>query len=103
MTVRDAIELHAHYAYGADSADVTETWAQVWSEAGFSGAEVDEWLKARCFQPAAARDLADAGVAPEDAREITHLGSEEYSDTIGYKVANGDLEVDEARQLAGIC
>ncbi len=103
MTVRDAIELHAHFSYGEDRDDVMETWAHVWGEAGFTGAEVDEWLKARCFQPAAARDLADAGVTPEDARELTHLGTDEYSDTIGFKVANGDLEVDEARQLAGIC
>lgn len=102
MTVRDAIELHAHFAYGEDSDDVTETWAHAWEEAGFTGAEVDEWLKARCFQPAAARDLADAGVTPEDAREPTHFGAADYVDTIGYKVANGDLEVDEARQLAGV-
>ncbi len=98
MTIRDVIEQHGHFAHGGNPDDTAETW----SESGFEAHEVDEWLQARCFDPSAARDLADAGVTPEMARMKTSAGSGDFVDTVGFKVSTGDLEVDEARDLAGV-
>jgi hypothetical protein len=98
MTIRDVIERHGHFAHGGNPDDTSETWA----ESGFEAPEVDEWLNARCFDPSAARDLADAGVEPEMARMRTSAGAGDYVDTVGFKVSAGDLEVDEARDLVGV-
>jgi len=98
MNIRDVIERHGHFAHGGNPDDTAETWAEV----GFDGAEVDEWLNARCFDPNAARDLADAGVTPAMACMKTEAGAGDYVDTVGFKVADGDLEVEEARDLVGV-
>jgi hypothetical protein len=98
MTIRDVVEKHGHFAHGGNPDDTAETWA----ESGFEANEVDEWLLARCFDPSAARDLADAGVTPEMARMKTAAGAADYVDTIGFKVSDGDIEVEEARDLAGV-
>jgi hypothetical protein len=97
MTVRDVIVKHGAFAHGGDP----ESTAEAWEEAGFGADEVDEWLLARCFIPGAARDLADAGVTPLAARMRTSAGSGDYVDTVGFKVADGDLEPEEARDLVG--
>lgn len=99
MTVRAVIERHGHFAHWGNPDDTSETWA----ESGFEAHEVDEWLNARCFDPAAARDLADAGVRAIDAAMKTDAGSGDYTDTIGFKVSVGDLETEEARDLLGAC
>lgn len=98
MTIREVIERHGHFAHGGNPADTAETWA----ESGFEADEVEEWLLARCFNPSAARDLADAGVTPEMARMKTGAGADDYVDTVGFKVSTGDIEADEARELAGV-
>jgi hypothetical protein len=97
VTIRDVIERHGQFAHGGNPDDTAETW----EGAGFATDEVDEWLQARCFDPNAARDLTDAGVTPEMARMKTSAGAGDYVDTVGFKVADGDLEVDEARELVG--
>jgi hypothetical protein len=97
MTIREVIEKHGHFAH-AGNPDAT---AETWGEAGFEAVEVDEWLLARCFDPGAARDLADAGVTPEMARIKTSAGAGDYTDTVGFKASAGDLEADEARELVG--
>jgi hypothetical protein len=97
MTIRDVIEKHGHFAHGGNPDDAAETWA----ESGFEANEVDEWLLARCFDPSAARDMADAGVTPEMARMKTNAGAGDYTDTVGFKVSDGDLEVGEACDLVG--
>jgi hypothetical protein len=97
MTIRDVIESHGHFAHGGNPDDATETWA----ESGFEADEVEEWLNARCFDPSAARDLTDAGVTPEMARMKTSVGAGGYVDTVGFKVSDGDLEAEEARELVG--
>jgi hypothetical protein len=99
MTIRDVIEAHGHFAHGGNPDDTAETW----SESGFEAPEVQEWLNARCFDPNAARDLADAGVTAEMARMKTSAGAADYLDTVGFKVSDGDLEVEEARDLVGVC
>lgn len=97
MTIRDVIEKHGHFAHAGNPDDTAEAWA----EAGFETDEVDEWLLARCFDPSAARDLADAGVTPEMARMKTNAGRGDYTDTVGFKASAGDLEAAEARDLVG--
>jgi hypothetical protein len=98
MTIRDVIEKHCHFAHGGNPDDTAETWA----ESGFEAHEVDEWLNARCFNPDATRDLADAGVIADDARMKTGAGRGDYMETIGFKVSAGDLEPEEARDLLGV-
>lgn len=98
MTIRDVIERHGHFAHGGNPDDTAETWL----ECGFEAREADEWLSARCFDPGAARDLADAGVSAADARMKTAAGAGDYTDTVGFKVSAGDLEVEEARDLLGV-
>ena len=95
MTIRDVIESHGNFAHGGNPDDTAETWLDV----GFDTHEVEEWLRARCFDPNTARDLADAGVTPEMASIKTEAGRGDYVDTIGFKVSDNDLEVDEAREL----
>ncbi len=98
MTVRDVIEHHGHFAHRGDP----YTTAEAWIEAGFDAYEVEEWLNARCFDPGSARDLADAGMSPAEARMKTEAGSGGYADMVGFKVSIGDLEVEEARDLLGV-
>jgi len=98
MTIRDVIEKHGHFAHGGNPDDTAEAWA----EAGFEADEVEEWLNARCFDPSVARDLADAGVVPADARIKTEAGAGDYVDMVGFKASAGDLEVEEARDLVGV-
>ena len=79
---------------GEDPADV----ARAWTKAEFDDETTARWLKARCFDPAAARELADLGVTPEQASKRTRDGAgESYIDTIAYKVAMKQLS---ARQGA---
>jgi len=98
MTVHDVIERHGHFAHGGNPDDTAETW----TESGFEADEVEEWLKARCFNPSAARDLADCGVTAEMTQMKTSAGAGDYVDTVGFKVSVGDLEVEEARDLVGV-
>jgi len=65
--------------------------AQAWTDAGFDDEMTARWLEARCFDPQAARALADMDVSPEQASARTRDGDTSYIDTIAYKVANGDL------------
>ena len=97
MTIRAVIERQGHFAHGGNPDDTAETWA----ECGFEDSEVEEWLNARCFDPNFARDLADAGLTAGDARMKTAAGAGDYTDTVGFKVSAGDLEVEEARDLLG--
>jgi hypothetical protein len=98
MTVREVIGRHGHFAHGGNPDDAAETWV----ESGFEADEVEEWLLARCFNPSAARDLADSGVTADMARMKTSAGSGDYVDSVGFKVSDGDLEVEEARDLVGV-
>ena len=66
--------------------------AKAWTEAGFDDEMTARWLQARCFDPEAAREMADLGVLPEQAAKRTRDGAgESYIDTIAYKVAMGQL------------
>lgn len=65
--------------------------AQAWTDAGFDDATAARWLEARCFDPEAARALADLGVSPHQAAVRTRDGGDGRPQTIAYKVSNGDL------------
>lgn len=60
--------------------------AEAWTNAGFGDEMTARWLKARCFEPEAARALAELGVTPEQAAVRTRDGGGKI-DTIAYKVA----------------
>jgi hypothetical protein len=74
----------------AEQGGSAEAAAEAWTKAGFGDELTARWLKARCFDAAAARALADLGVAPEQAAVRTRDGGGSI-DTIAYKVATGGL------------
>jgi hypothetical protein len=74
--------------------------ARAWLAAGFADAEeVDDWLAARCFDPRHAQTLDAAGVTPEQAALRTREGRANYEETVAYKLAHGDLTLEEARRI----
>ena len=75
----------------ADRGKDPELAAQAWTDAGFDDEATARWLRARCFDPEAARALADMGVSPEQAACRTRDGGDGRPNTIGHKVASGDL------------
>ena len=101
---RPAPETHAltirRYGELADRGGEPLDAARAWTAAGFDDEETGKWLDARCFDADAARALADLDVKPGQAAKRTRDGKGDYIDTIGYKVASGDLT---ARQGAARC
>jgi hypothetical protein len=85
------------YGEFADRGDEPYVAAQAWTKAGFDDEATARWLDARCFDPAAARALAELDVTALQASKRTRDGHGDYIDTIAYKVAQGDLT---ARQAA---
>jgi hypothetical protein len=84
---------HDDFSVGTeDPRDVAAEWA----DAGFTASEVAEWLRARCWCPTAAESLRDAGLSPTEAATETAEGFARYTETIGYKVSNCDLSVEDA-------
>ena len=98
MTIRDVIERHGYFAHRRDPDGACEPW----EEAGFDAGEVDDWLNARCFDPDAAEDLDDVGITPEMAASMTGAGTGSYFETVVYKVAVGDLELEAECELLGV-
>jgi hypothetical protein len=97
-SIREVIERHGAAALPVDVS--LEEAARAWVEAGFEDAEeVDEWLTARCFSAAGAQALELAGITPEQAAMHTKAGKADYEETIGYKIINDDLSIDEARRI----
>ncbi len=66
------------------------------AEAGFEVGEVDDWLRAGCFNPDAAEDMDEVGISPPMASIQTGAGTGSYVDTVAYKVAASDLGLQEA-------
>jgi hypothetical protein len=81
---------------GADA----EATARAWLDAGFADAEeVEDWLRARCFDPRHAQTLEAAGITPEQAALRTRAGRNDYEETIACKFSRGDLTLEEARRI----
>jgi hypothetical protein len=74
-----------------DRVDDPAAAAKAWTDAGFDDEQAAKWLEARCFDPEAARELADLRVTPGQAANRTRDGRRDYRDTIAFKVASGDL------------
>lgn len=91
----DTLTRHGEVAHGGDA----EGAAIEWEQAGMTPEQADAWLDARCFDADAAARLAAAGITAEQAAERTDAGLGGYADTIGYKVANTDLDVADAVEL----
>ncbi len=87
-TTAETIRRHGELADPDGDADLV---AQAWTSAGFDDAMTARWLAVRCFDPQAARALADLEVRPEQVAVRTRDGGGDYVDTVAYKVANGDL------------
>ena len=94
---RTSIDTISRYGELADRGEDPSVAAKAWTDAGFDDEETAKWLEARCFDPQAARDLADLAVTPGQAAKRTRDGRRDYLDTIAFKVASGDLS---ARQGA---
>lgn len=98
--VQTSIETIRRFGQLADPGEAAGVVAQRWTDAGFADAMTARWLSARCSDPRAARELTELGVTPEQAAVRTRDGGDGGIDTIGAKVAGGDLT---ARQGAARC
>jgi hypothetical protein len=95
---RTSVDTITRYGDLADRGEDPAVAAKAWTEAGFDDEMAGRWLAARCFDPEAARDMAELGVTPEQASKRTRDGAgESYIDTIAYKVSMKQLS---ARQGA---
>ena len=94
---RTSVDTIKRFGELADPGEDPAAAARAWTDAGFDDEQTAKWLEARCFDPLAARDLADVGVTPGQAAKRTRDGRRDYLDTIAFKVASGDLS---ARQGA---
>lgn len=81
--------------------EVVASVAADWASAGFTAAQVDEWLGARVFTPEAARALLEREIFPAQASRLSgpDQGLGQYEDTVGYKLANNDLTSAEADEI----
>ncbi|HEX8459746.1 MAG TPA: hypothetical protein VF656_20805 [Pyrinomonadaceae bacterium] len=98
LKIAEALRRHASDALrgGARADDA----ARAWLEADFADAEdVEDWLGARCFEPACAQALEAAGITPEQAALRTREGRTDEEDTVAYKFARGHLTLEEARRI----
>lgn len=82
-----------------DRGGSSEAAAEAWTAAGFDDKSTARWLSVRCFDPRAAGALAKLGLDPAAVTVRTRDGGG-YLDTIGYKVANGDLTPRQAAARA---
>ena len=96
------VETIRRYGELADRGGDAGAAARSWTDAEFDDETTARWLEARCFDPQAARALADLSVSPEQASKRTRDGGgASYVDTIAYKVANGDLSPRQGAARAG--
>lgn len=98
--VRLICEALSRHGAGALGGRAAAEVARGWIDAGFDDAEeVDDWLRARCFEAERAQALEAAGFTPEQAALRTKAGTAGYEDTIAYKLNHNDLSFDEARRI----
>jgi hypothetical protein len=90
LPVKTHGETIAKFGQFAERDAGAEAAAKAWTAAGFGDEMTERWLKARCFDPQAARALTELGVLPEQAAVRTRDGDGPL-DTIAHKVAAGAL------------
>ena len=98
---RTSVDTIKGYGELADRGSDPAVAARAWTAAGFDDEQTTTWLEARCFDPRAARDLADLSVTPSQASKRTRDGRRDYLDTIAFKVASGDLSARQGAARAG--
>lgn len=98
---RTSVDTIARFGELADRGEDPAVAAKAWTDAGFDDEQTARWLEARCFDPAAASDLADLAVTPGQASKRTRDGKRDYIDTIAFKVASGDLSARQGAARAG--
>ena len=99
-SARAVAEVLARCGGAAARAGSPDEAAREWIEHGFDDAEeVEGWLAAGCFEAAAARRLEEAGITPEQAALRTAAGDPAVEDTLGAKLARGELSLAEARRI----
>ncbi|HEX8157160.1 MAG TPA: hypothetical protein VF526_07215 [Solirubrobacteraceae bacterium] len=98
---RTSVDTISRFGELADRGDDPAVAAKAWTDAGFDDEQTAKWLEARCFDPQAARDLADLGVTAGQASKRTRDGRRDFVDTIAYKVASGDLSARQGAARAG--
>jgi hypothetical protein len=98
---RTSVDTISRYGELADRGEDPAVAAKAWTAAGFDDEETARWLDARCFDPQAARDLAELRVTPGQASKRTRDGRREYVDTIAFKVSSGDLSARQGAARAG--
>jgi hypothetical protein len=93
----DVIESAGDFAHGGEDLN-NHAW--YWMHAGFTPDEAEAWLtEARCFYASAAAMMRHCGMTPEQAayRERDEFGNR--AETLGYRVANGEISVETARRI----
>jgi hypothetical protein len=88
---RTTVETIARFDDLAEHVGDPAAAAKAWTDAGFDDEQAAKWLESRCFDPEAARELADLRVTPAQAANRTRDGKRPYLDTIAFKVSSGDL------------
>jgi hypothetical protein len=99
-SVRDIAAALQRFGPEATGGRAAESVAREWFDAGFADPEeVEDWLRARCFDASGAQRLESAGMTPEQAAMPTNAGTSSTVDTIGAKLIRGELSFDEARRI----
>jgi hypothetical protein len=98
---RTSVDTIERFGELADRGEDPAAAAKAWTDAGFDDEETTRWLDARCFDPEAARALAELAVTPAQATKRTRDGRRDYIDTIAFKVASGDLSARQGAARAG--
>jgi hypothetical protein len=72
-----------------------------WVKNGFFPAESFAWIAAGCFDADTAKELEGEGITPEDVSELSpeDEGSILYVASYGYKIANGDLSIEQFKAI----
>ena len=97
---KTSVETIERFGELADRGEDPRAAAKAWSAPGFDDEQAARWLEARCFDPQAARAMADLGVTPGQASRRTRDGRRDYRDTIAFKVSSGDLSPRQAAARA---
>lgn len=97
-TILESLKYTDATIHGGDPQDVD--LAQDWTDNGFtSGEECEPWWEVGCFDAGSAAALRAAGIVPS-AVAPAHAAFGTTA-SIGYWHSNGDISLDEVKQLIG--
>lgn len=100
MIVRNIAATLCRFGPPPTDESAAESVAREWIDAGFEDPEeVEDWLRARCYNAGGAASLERAGITPQQAALRTTAGTDGSEDTLGSKLTHGTLSFDEARRI----